>query len=400
MTTQVADRVVETTTTTGTGTLALDGAKAGYRSFADAVTAGDFADGDTVYYYCTDGTDWEVGSGVFTVATLTLTRATIARSSNAGNAVNWAAGSKDVVCNMPAAELQKLIDNSFGPTTITAGTLTTDVKTLDISATHNAAGVAFTGVKANFTDTASANGTNYVDWQLGGVSHYKFNKQYSHVFKAISTNSNYDAKFAYVGAATALQIMAGSLSNVGTQVAYDSIQMRGVNSLGWSSSATTVGTADTLLYRDAAGAIGQRNGTNAQIYSNYGHYVSTTSYSRVSIRHAVTTLASVSGASVTATGLIPAKAKMLGVNTKVMVALGTGSGTTGYAVGTAGDPNLWGDVVGTATTVASGQGDATADPVLAWSAAAQDVVITAAGGNFDGTGSILIDVAYTMTEAD
>lgn len=59
----------------------------------------------------------------------------------------------------------------------------------------------------------------------------------------------------------------------------------------------------------------------------------------------------------------------------------------------------WGAVTGTADTTDTDGNDATADPT-GWFNAANNVVITAAGGNFNGTGSIFIDVAYTITEAD
>lgn len=87
----LADRVRETTTTTGTGTLTLDGAQSGYQSFVAA-----FGTSASVYYVISGGTDWEVGIG--TTGTGTLSRDTILRSSNAGAAVNWGAGTKDVFC--------------------------------------------------------------------------------------------------------------------------------------------------------------------------------------------------------------------------------------------------------------------------------------------------------------
>lgn len=92
----VADRVMETSTTTGTGTLTLAGAKTGYRAFTSA-----FSTGAKVYYCITDGTDWEVGVGTFTTAGTTLSRDSIFASSNAGSAVNWAAGTRDVFCTAP-----------------------------------------------------------------------------------------------------------------------------------------------------------------------------------------------------------------------------------------------------------------------------------------------------------
>lgn len=118
----------------------------------------------------------------------------------------------------------------------------------------------------------------------------------------------------------------------------------------------------------------------------------------IAIKHATATLASVTGATVTATNLIPAKANVLGVNTVVTVALGTGSGTTGYTVGDGSDVDRWGAVTGTAAGTDTDGNDATANPT-GWFTAANNVVITAAGGNFDGTGSIFVHVMYTLTEA-
>lgn len=92
----VADRVAETTTTTGTGTVTLAGAKTGYRAFTSA-----FSTGAKVYYCITDNTDWEVGIGTFTTVGTTLSRDSIFASSNAGAAVNWGAGTRDVFCTAP-----------------------------------------------------------------------------------------------------------------------------------------------------------------------------------------------------------------------------------------------------------------------------------------------------------
>lgn len=73
----IKDRVKETTTTTGTGTLTLAGAFAGFDSFAE------IGDGNTTYYSCTDGTDFEVGIGTYTASGTTLSRDTIFESSGA-----------------------------------------------------------------------------------------------------------------------------------------------------------------------------------------------------------------------------------------------------------------------------------------------------------------------------
>ena len=107
----VKDRVKETTTTTGTGTYTLDGAVTGFQSF------GVIGDGNTTYYAVTNGTDWEVGLGTYTASGTTLARTTIFESSNAGSAVNWGAGSKDIFVTYPA-ERSMYVDG----TTITPAT--------------------------------------------------------------------------------------------------------------------------------------------------------------------------------------------------------------------------------------------------------------------------------------
>lgn len=92
----LADRVKETTTTTGTATYTLAGANSGFESFAS------IGDGNTTYYACTDGTDFEVGIGTYTASGTTLARTTILQSSNSDAAVSWSAGDKTIFCCQPA----------------------------------------------------------------------------------------------------------------------------------------------------------------------------------------------------------------------------------------------------------------------------------------------------------
>lgn len=96
-----ADRVKETSTTTGTGTYSLAGAVAGFRTFVAGV-----GNANQCHYVATDGTDWEVGIGTVTDgAPDTLARTVVLDSSNAGAAVSWAAGTRDIFCaNIADAE--------------------------------------------------------------------------------------------------------------------------------------------------------------------------------------------------------------------------------------------------------------------------------------------------------
>jgi len=103
------DRVQDSTTTTGTGTISLAAtAPAGFRTFVSAVTSG-----DTVRYLIesADRSEWEVGEGVFTDGSPdTLTRVTIYSSSNAGSLVNFSAGTKKVILIVSAQDLYELQD--------------------------------------------------------------------------------------------------------------------------------------------------------------------------------------------------------------------------------------------------------------------------------------------------
>jgi hypothetical protein len=86
------DRVKETTTTTGTGTVTLLGASTGYQAFSSLGT------GSTTYYTIAGqtGSEWEVGIGTYTLVGTVLSRDTVLASSNSGSLVNFSAGTKDV----------------------------------------------------------------------------------------------------------------------------------------------------------------------------------------------------------------------------------------------------------------------------------------------------------------
>jgi len=92
------DRVKETTTTTGTGTITLAGAATGFQSFAA------IGNGNTTYYAISGGSEWEVGIGTYTASGTTLSRDTVLASSNSGSLVNFSAGTKDVFVDYPAGK--------------------------------------------------------------------------------------------------------------------------------------------------------------------------------------------------------------------------------------------------------------------------------------------------------
>jgi hypothetical protein len=96
----LADRVKETTTTAGTGTITLDGAATGFQSFAVIGNA------NTTYYTIAGqtGNEWEVGIGTYTSSGTTLARTTVL-SNSAGtqpSALSFSAGTKDVFVTYPS----------------------------------------------------------------------------------------------------------------------------------------------------------------------------------------------------------------------------------------------------------------------------------------------------------
>ncbi|HUU48514.1 MAG TPA: hypothetical protein VMW55_07020, partial [Nitrosopumilaceae archaeon] len=96
----VADRVKETSTTTGTGNFTLAGAEDGFRAFSAAIGTSNST------FYCISlqgGTEYEVGVGTLTGST-TFQRDAVLTSSNSNNLVNFSAGTKDVFCTQPAEQ--------------------------------------------------------------------------------------------------------------------------------------------------------------------------------------------------------------------------------------------------------------------------------------------------------
>jgi hypothetical protein len=116
----LADRVKETTTTTGTGTVTLLGASTGYQSFSA------IGNTNTTYYTIAGqtGSEWEVGIGTYTSSGTTLARTTVIASSNSGSLVSFSAGTKDVFVTYPAEFTANAIGGGIGAVQLNADTMT------------------------------------------------------------------------------------------------------------------------------------------------------------------------------------------------------------------------------------------------------------------------------------
>lgn len=94
----------ETSSTTGNGPITLGGAVAGWRPFS-----AQYADGDTLPYAIYDGTNFEEGRGTYHAGTNTLSRDTVVRSTNSNAAVNWGAGTRQVVVSPSGYDFEQLL---------------------------------------------------------------------------------------------------------------------------------------------------------------------------------------------------------------------------------------------------------------------------------------------------
>lgn len=90
------DRVKETTSTSGTGSVTLAGAVQGFQGFSSV------GDGNTTYYTIAGVAEWEVGIGTYSAGV--LSRDTVLGSSANGDKVAFSSGVKDVFCTLPAGK--------------------------------------------------------------------------------------------------------------------------------------------------------------------------------------------------------------------------------------------------------------------------------------------------------
>ena len=100
----INDRVKVTSTTTGTGAIALGSAVTGFETFAQGIGNSN----ETYYCIFNQGTsEFEVGLGTLDATSANITRgsgATIFSSSNSDNVVDFGSGTKDVFCTLPASK--------------------------------------------------------------------------------------------------------------------------------------------------------------------------------------------------------------------------------------------------------------------------------------------------------
>jgi hypothetical protein len=159
-----ADRTADTTTTVGTSPFVVSGtAPIGSQTFSAVMSVG-----DTCYYSAQHQTlnEWEVGLATYSSAN-TLTRTTIYSSSNAGSAVTFSAGTKDVFITMAASRSIQLdasgnVTPATGTYTRTTITATAGQTSFTANYTVNYVQVYVNGILLNSADYTATTGTTVV----------------------------------------------------------------------------------------------------------------------------------------------------------------------------------------------------------------------------------------------
>lgn len=259
----------------------------------------------------------------------------------------------------------------------------------NLSRTWSDAGTTFTAIKYDITDSGSAAGSLLMDLQVGGASRFKVAKDGTVVSKFDFEST---ADFPRFKGASGLVLRAGAVDV--QALINNAVTFQTGSAVGWTANLAT-DAQDLVLRRDAAGTLAQRNGANGQAFRLYGTYTAADNFQRLAITSASVTLSALSGASVTATGLIPAGAVVMGVTSRVSTLI---EGADGYQIGTAADADRWADKTGVAVGTTTDNRDWTAGTIENF-AAATDVIVTAKTANFTA-GAIVVTVHYLAGQAD
>lgn len=244
---KLADRVVELSTSTGTGAFTLSGAQAGYQAFSSRLS-----NGDTTYYTIQgkngDGSlnnEWEVGLGTYSSST--LTRDTVLDSSNSGSLVNFSAGNKDVFIDLPSEKA--VYRNNVNVTNTLAGVQ------FDINAAPTI-GVGMLGWDGNNTLGLGMSGGNII--QEIGLQTYVYGKASSAITKGQlirKTGANGSSGVVTFAPTTANMTNSGDIIGIAAEnIALNGFgyiistgNIKGFNTTG-SSSGETWADGDTLYY--------------------------------------------------------------------------------------------------------------------------------------------------------
>ena len=280
----LANRVQETTATTGTGPVTLAGAVSGYQSFAA------IGNGNTTYYTIVSGTNWEVGIGTYTAAGTVLARTTILSSSAAGAAITLA-GTSTVFVAYPAEDAiadgygtLPVANGGTGANTLTSGYLAKGNGTSAVSASvvyDDGTNVGIgTAVPTSRVTISNGNSTAPALNILGGGPNQGWLRLGNNA--DIKGGDDYLGMTFTVGAAEHMRLDASGNVGIGTSAPGAKLDVNGsairvTNSIGYNSSSAVrldIGAANdasvnaSAAYQWSMNTAGNANGQSL-VFSAY-----------------------------------------------------------------------------------------------------------------------------------
>ena len=253
----LADRVRETTTSTGTGTITLGGAVTGFQSFSV------IGNNNTTYYTIAGGSQWEVGIGTYYGGT--LARDTVLASST-GSKIDFSAGSKDVFVCYPAEK--SVNEDANNRVLIPYTTGTTNVGSLNVgdATSHTDSGViaGFTASEplylyTSLQNTSTAN-TSYASYAVNDGGHTAYGE-------LGINNSNYSysaAGFPNNGFSTPLATFVESYGGPLVLGSWDNQKISMIiNGAVSTTDAMTINTNGSVAFNGQVGNAGQVLQSNA-----------------------------------------------------------------------------------------------------------------------------------------
>jgi hypothetical protein len=181
--------------------------------------------------------------------------------------------------------------NTGAFTTLSAnnGTLTSSSPAFTLAQTWNSAGVVFTALQANVTDTASNASSLLIDFKIGSNSYFSVNKQGGIFVPKTNINlsglyfGNTNNGISNLSSGRMLFLMDANsvaiLGYGGASSTFPGFYVRDTNSIGFLDGNYN-NNADVILFRDGAGALAQRNTTNAQTFRLYNTFTDASNYER------------------------------------------------------------------------------------------------------------------------
>jgi hypothetical protein len=253
----LGDRIRQTSTTTGSGTLTLDGTVTGFQPFSV------LGNGNTTYYTIALNSQWEVGIGTYSAGT--LSRDTVL-SSSTGSIIAFAAGTKDVFVSYPAEKSVNQDANNRVLIPYTSGVTNTGSLNVGNATVHTDSGViaGFTASEplylyTSLQNTSSAN-TSYASYAVNDGGH----TAYAELGINNSTYSYTAAGFPNNGFSTPLASFVESYGGPLVLGSWDNQKISFItNGAVNTTDAMTINTNGSIAFNGQVGTAGQVLQSNA-----------------------------------------------------------------------------------------------------------------------------------------